>query len=77
MSAAASDSLFSLIWAQSPMSLEGDYGTTPNSADMVTYTLRFTFDGTTRTVRADDGTMPPAMRRIVAAVQEIVDASRR
>lgn len=77
MSAAASDSLFSLIWAEAPMSLKNDYGVTQNGADMMSYTLRMTYGGATKVVHADDGTMPPAMRRIVGAVRGIVDASRQ
>jgi hypothetical protein len=76
LSPAATDSLFSIVLAQAS-SLEKDYGVTPNSADMITYTLRITQGVTTRTVRADDGTMPPPMRRIVAAVHGIVSAARQ
>jgi hypothetical protein len=43
---------------------------------MVTYTLRVVFDNTTKTVRADDGTMPAAMRKMVDALHGIVAAGR-
>lgn len=72
LSPAAADSLFSLVWAESPYGLRDDYGKTANAADMMTYTLRVTFDGSTKTVRADDGTMPDAMRKIVDATRGIV-----
>src|SRR5215204_2700871 len=58
LSPAATDSLFSVIWAQTPFALKDNYGPTVGGADMVTYTLRMTFEGKTKTVRADDGTMP-------------------
>jgi len=77
LSASAADSLFSLVWAQSPFSLKDDYGTMNGAADMMTYTLRMTFDGTTKTVRADDGTMPPQMRQIVDAVRGTISAARK
>jgi hypothetical protein len=43
---------------------------------MFEYTLRVTFDGTTKTVRADDGTMPAAMRKIVALLGGTIDSAR-
>jgi hypothetical protein len=43
---------------------------------MVTYTLRVVFANETKTVRADDGTMPPAMRQIVQAIHGIIAAAR-
>lgn len=76
LSPAAADSLFSLVWAQSPYGLRDDYGTTANAADMMAYTLRVTFEGNTKEIRADDGTMPDAMRRIVDATRGIVAAAR-
>lgn len=76
LSPAAADSLFSLVWAESPYSLRDDYGRTANAADMVTYTLSVTFDGNTKRISADDGTMPGAMRRIVDATAGIVAAAR-
>ena len=77
LSAPAADSLFTLVWAQSPFSLKDDYGTMNGAADMMTYTLRMTFDGTTKTVRADDGTMPPQMRQIVDALRGTISAARK
>ena len=77
LSASAADSLFNLVWAQSPFSLKDDYGTMNGAADMMTYRLRMTFDGTTKTVRADDGTMPPQMRQIVDALRGTISAARK
>jgi hypothetical protein len=76
LSFAASDSLFNIVWNAQPGTLKDDYGPTPNSADMVTYTLRVVFANETKTVRADDGTMPPAMRQIVQAIHGIIAAAR-
>jgi hypothetical protein len=58
------------------MNLHDDYGTTHNAADMFQYTLRITFDGATKTVRADDGTMPDAMRQIVVILGATIDSAR-
>jgi len=44
---------------------------------MVTYTVRVTILGRTKTLRADDGTMPEPLRRIEEAVRSTVDAARR
>lgn len=77
LSFAASDSLFNIVWNAQPGTLKDDYGTTPNSADMVTYTLRIVFDNETKSIRADDGTMPSAMRKIVEAIHGIVAAARK
>jgi hypothetical protein len=77
MPPAVADSLFSVVWSLSPMQLKEDYGTTHGAADMFEYTLSVTFDGVTRTVRADDGTMPDAMRQIVATLGATIDAARK
>jgi hypothetical protein len=76
LTAAAADSLFSLVWAQAPYGLRDDYGTTSQAADMMTYTLSVTFEGNAKTIRADDGTMPEAMRKMVEATRGIVAAAR-
>jgi len=77
LSPSATDSLFSVVWAQSPFALKDDYGATAGGADMITYTVRMTFDGTTKTVRADDGTMPPPMRQIVDVIHATISAARK
>ena len=43
---------------------------------MFEYTLKVTFDGTTKTIRADDGTMPAAMRQIVSVLGGTIDSAR-
>jgi len=77
LSVAAADSLFNVVSSAQPTTLKDDYGTTPNSADMVTYTLRVVLDNETKTVRADDGTMPAAMRKIVDATHGSVAGARK
>lgn len=77
LSVVASDSLFNVVVSAQPGTLKDDYGVTPNSADMVTYTLRVVLDNATKTVRADDGTMPSPMRKIVDAIHGIVAATRK
>lgn len=76
MSAAAADSLFTVVWGLGPTGLKDDYGLTPGAADMFEYSLRVTFDGATKTVHADDGTMPPAMRQIVNTLAGTIDTAR-
>jgi hypothetical protein len=76
LSPAATDSLFTVVWSQSPFTLKDDYGTSKGAADMIAYTLRMTFDGTTKTIRADDGTMPPPMRQIVDVIRGTISAAR-
>jgi len=77
MSAAASDSLFNIVLEQARVLDKTDYGVTKGGADMMSYTLRITSNGTTRTVTADDGTMPDSMRRIVDVVRTSIAAARR
>src|SRR5512146_3212618 len=76
LSPAAADSLSTLVWSESPYGLRDDYGTTPNAADMMNYTLSVTFDGSAKKIRADDGTMPDAMRKIADAVRGVVAVAR-
>lgn len=76
MSVAAVDSLFSVVWSLTPSQLHDDYATTHGVADMFEYTLRVTFEGVTKTVRADDGTMPAEMRQMVAILGGTIDSAR-
>jgi hypothetical protein len=76
MSGVAADSLFTVVWGLGPTSLKDDYGLTPGAADMFEYSLRVTFDGATKTVHADDGTMPPALRQIVNTLAGTIDSAR-
>jgi hypothetical protein len=73
---AATDSLFNIVLAQSPFLLKDNYGTTQGGADMMTYTLTISAEGNVKTIRADDGTMPPQMRQIVQSVRETISAAR-
>jgi len=70
------DSLFNVVWSLSPMQLRDDYGSTRGAADMFEYTLRVTFGGATKTVHADDGTMPAEMRQIIAVLGATIDSAR-
>ena len=76
MSAAASDSLFNIVLEQARLLDKTDYGVTKGGADMMSYTLRVTAGGSTRTVTADDGTMPDAMRRIVDGLRTSIATAR-
>jgi hypothetical protein len=76
LTAVAADSLFTVVWALGPMDLKDDYGLTPGAADMFEYSLRVTFDGTTKAVHADDGTMPLAMRKILTTLGATIDSAR-
>jgi len=74
----ASDALFTTIFAQLPFDLKDDYGTSHGAADMMEYTIRVTIGGdAVKTIRADDGTMPEQLRRIVSAVLATVSAARK
>jgi hypothetical protein len=75
LSAAADDSLFNIAWEQTPFSLNGDYGHTLGGADMVSYALTVSFNGRTKTIAADDGTMPPQMRTIITSMRGMITAS--
>ena len=75
LSAAADDSLFNIAWQQTPFSLKDDYGHTMGSGDMMSYALTVSFNGQTKTITADDGTMPPSMRTIVNAMRGIITAA--
>ena len=67
----AVDSLFNIVLAQK-YGFKDDYGTTRNGADMMAYTVRISSEGSTKTIRADDGTMPGALRQVVDAVRGTV-----
>jgi hypothetical protein len=77
LSSAATDSLFTLVVSQAPLSLKDDYGDTRGAADMMIYTVRVTVGGSTKSIHADDGTMPEPLRRIVTAVRETISAGRK
>ena len=77
LSNAAADSLFNIVLAQDPFSLQDDYGTTRGGADMMMYVVRVTAGGNVKTIRGDDGTIPEPLRQIVRSVTEIVSAAHR
>lgn len=70
------DSLFAVAEGLGLFGLKDDYGITVGGADMITYTLRVQLGGRTKTVRADDGTMPEPMRRVAEALRSTIDAAR-
>lgn len=70
------DSLFNIVLAQK-YGFKDDYGTTRNGADMMVYTVRISSEGSTKTIRADDGTMPGALHQVVDAVRGTVAAARK
>jgi hypothetical protein len=76
LSAAATDSIFKIVLPAS-VGLKDDYGVTRGGADMMSYTIRLTMGGSTKTITADDGTMPPELRQIVSAVHQSIEAARR
>ena len=76
LSAATTDSLFKIILPAS-LALKDDYGVTRGGADMMSYKVLVTAGGSTKTITADDGTMPPELRQIVTAVRQSVDAAKR
>jgi hypothetical protein len=58
--------------------LRADYGQTPNSADMFGYVVTIRGNGRTRTLQADDGSMPALLAQFVHDVSDAVtDVVRR
>ncbi len=76
ISTAIVDSVFNAA-LPAALALKDDYGITANAADMMTYTVRVTANGATKTIKADDGSMPPALRQIVLGVRATIDAARK
>ncbi len=52
------DALFGRTRTPAFLALHADYGITPNGADMRTYVVTIRRDGTARTLRGDDGSLP-------------------
>ena len=77
VAASAAESLFSVVEKEAPFTLKDDYGLTVGAADMFTYTMRVRIGDRTKTVRADDGTMPAPMRRISEALRGTIAGARR
>lgn len=76
LSAAVVDSLFKAA-LPAAFALKDDYGITRNAADMMSYVVRVTSGGSTKTIKADDGSMPPALQQIVTGVRQTIDAARK
>ena len=70
------DSIFNAA-LPAAFALKDDYGVTANGADMMSYVVRVSANGTTKTIKADDGSMPPALRQIVTGVRATIDAARK
>jgi hypothetical protein len=78
LSHATADSLFAEVERDTLGLGAADFGSTKGGADMISYVLRLGVNGDVRAdARADDGTMPPAMRRIVSAVHDAISAARK
>jgi hypothetical protein len=71
------DSLFNIVLEQARQLSKDDYGTTGQAADMMVYTLTISTTTGVKTVRADDGTMPPPMRQIVSSLRDVIQAARK
>ena len=76
LSPGKTDSLFNIVLQNARDLPKDDYGITRSGADMMSYTIRITADGRTRTIRADDGTLPDPARQILAAVRQAISAAR-
>lgn len=76
LSSARTDSLFAAVLSDAQALPKDDFGTTPNAADMMLYTIRLTLDGRVRTIRGDDGTLPEPARKIMTEVREAISAAR-
>ena len=76
LSSATVDSLFNIVIQNARALSKDDYGITRNGADMMAYTLRITADGRTRTIRADDRTLPEPARQILTAIRQTISAAR-
>jgi len=73
---ATSDSLFNVVLQDARSLTRDDYGVTRNGADMMSYTIRLTAEGRTRTIRGDDGSLPEPAHRILTAVRQAISAAR-
>lgn len=76
LAAAATDSLFTIA-LQNVAGLKEDYGTPNIALDAGVYTLTISNVSGSKTVVADDVTMPPPMRAIVEALIATISAARK
>jgi hypothetical protein len=74
--ATTTDSIFSAVLPLKN-TFKDDYGITTNGADMQTYTVTITSDGTIKRIHADDGTMPAALRQIVSGLRAAISATKK
>ena len=70
------DSIFSAVLPLKN-TFKDDYGITASGADMMTYTVSITSDGTIKRIHADDGTMPAALRQIVSGLRAAISATTK
>jgi hypothetical protein len=72
------DALFARAAESEFRALHADYGTTTQGADMMGYTVIIRANDRTRTIRADDGTMPSLLAQWVNDVRgAVVEAVRK
>lgn len=76
LSPAKADSLFNVVLQNAHALTKDDYGITKNGADMMSYAIRITADGRTRTIRGDDGSLPAPAREILTIVRQTISAAR-
>ncbi|MEJ7811547.1 MAG: protealysin inhibitor emfourin [Gemmatimonadaceae bacterium] len=76
LTADAARRVFERVAAEGFFSLREDYGITRGGADMITYTVTVEANGATKSVRADDGTMPPPLASVLNAFRVAVSAGR-
>jgi hypothetical protein len=78
ISQAQVDALYARAARPEFRALRADYGTTTQGADMMGYTVIIRANGRTRTIRADDGTMPSLLAQWVNDVRgAVVEAVRK
>lgn len=70
------DDLFARAMFDEFRMLRSDYGTTPNSADMMSIVVTLHQNGRVRSIRADDGTMPTLLAHYVHDLQGAVMTAR-
>lgn len=67
------DAFFARMATPEFSALHPDYGTTPNGADMRSYVITIRKGGVVRTLRGDDGSLPPLL---AAFVSDVLNAPR-
>jgi hypothetical protein len=72
----AVDALFRRVMQPDFRQLRKDYGTTEYGADMMGYVVTIHANGLTRSISADDGTMPTILAQFIHDVSGVVLAAR-